>query len=117
MLQILLIGLGLYILIKGNIKITDTREIVRPQSAYLALIMFAYGIANSFLPDNQPVYLLMLYGSLMLISAVFVIKGGRVTSNEAIVQSVNTKRNVIILLVAIAIMVAILYLFTYVIKY
>ena len=49
MVQILLIGIGILILIKGNLKVSDTKEIVRPQSIYWGLIVIAYGIAVSFL--------------------------------------------------------------------
>jgi len=110
MVQILLIVLGLFILIKGNLKVSDTKEIVRPQSIYLGSIVIAYGIAVSFLPD-QLIYSLIFYASLILILAIFLIKGKTITSSEAIVKSTNTKRNLIILLVFIAIVVAVFYFF------
>ncbi len=108
MVQILLIALGLFILIKGNLKVSETKEIVRPQSIYWGLIMLVYGIVIRFLPD-QLIYILIFYASLILISAIFVIKGKTITSGETIVKSVNTKRNLIILLVFIVIIVVVFY--------
>jgi hypothetical protein len=108
MVQILLIGLGILILIKGSLKVSDTKEMVRPQSIYWGLIVIAYGIAVSFLPD-QLIYSLVFYASLILISIIFLAKGKTIASPEAAVKSTDTKRNLIILLVFIAIVVAISY--------
>ncbi|OGZ57260.1 MAG: hypothetical protein A3B96_02870 [Candidatus Spechtbacteria bacterium RIFCSPHIGHO2_02_FULL_43_15b] len=108
MVQILLIGIGILILIKGNLKVSYTKEIVRPQSIYWGLIVIAYGIAVSFLP-NQLIYSLIFYVSLILISAIFLVKGKTIASSEAIIKSTNAKRNLIILLVFGVIVVAVFY--------
>ncbi len=110
MVQILLIGIGILIIIKGNLKVSDTKEIVRPQSIYWGLIVIIYGIAVSFLPD-QLIYSLIFYSSFILILTIFLIKGRTIASSEAIAKSKDTKRNLIILLVFIAIVVTVFYFF------
>jgi len=108
MVQVLLIILGLFLLIKGKIKVSDTREIERPASIYWGIIIIIYGIAVSFLPD-QLTYAILFYASLLLISAIFVIKGKKIITQDASAKASDTKRNLIILLVFIAIIVAIFY--------
>lgn len=112
MIDILLIIIGLFILIKGRLKVSDTKEVVRPQSTFWGLIMIGYGIVlGFFLETTKLVYSLIFFGSLIVISLIFVIKGKTITSSSAIESSKKTKRNLIILLVFIAIIVAVFYFF------
>jgi hypothetical protein len=110
MVQILLIAFGLFILIKGNLKVSDNKEIVRPQSIYWGLIIIAYGIILTFLP-NTLMYGLIFYASLIIISLIFLIKGKTIGSSDATLKATDTKRNLIILLIFLAIIVAIFYFF------
>ena len=108
MVQILLIILGLFILIKGRLRVSDTKEIERPGSIYWGIIIIAYGIAVYFLPDEL-LYTVLFYASLLIISAIFVIRGKKITAPDVSKKASDTKRNLIILLVFIAIMVAVAY--------
>jgi len=109
MVQILLIAIGLFILIKGNFKASDTKEIVRPQSTYWGLIVIVYGLSMFFIPSGQLIYDLIFFASLILISVIFLVKGKTIASTEAVVKSRKTKRNLIILLIFIAIVITVFY--------
>jgi len=111
MIQVALILIGLFILIKGNLKVSDNKEIVRPQSIYWGLIIIIYGIVCGFLPTTQIIYGLIFWISLLLISIIFVMKGKMITSSEAVIKSTDTKRNLIILLIFIGIVAAVSYFF------
>jgi len=109
MVQIVLILLGLFISIKGRLKVSDSKEIVRPQSIFWGLIIILYGLAVSFIPDDHLIYSLVFYISLVVISFIFIAKGRKIESTEATSKSKDTKRNLVILLIFIAIIAAIAY--------
>jgi len=111
MIQILLIIIGLLVLVKGKLKVSDTKEITRPQSIYWGLVLIGYGIASSFIPTTKLIYSLIFYISLVVVSAIFISKGKTIASDGVVVKSSNTKRNVIILLIFVAILITAFYLF------
>ena len=110
MIDILLIIIGLFILIRGRLKVSDTKEVVRPQSIYWGLIMIAYGIFLGFFMETITlIYDLIFFGSLIAISLFFMVKGKPIISSSAVESSKKTKGNLIILLVFIAIIVVVFY--------
>ena len=110
MIQIVLIGIGLFVLAKKRIKISDTKSIARPQTVYLGLIIIAYGVAVFFLPTNL-IYYVALFASLLGISAIFIAKGEPITSSEITTKPTDTKRNALILLIFVAIIAIVGYLY------
>jgi hypothetical protein len=110
MVQILLIAFGAFILLKGSIKLSETRRITRPSSICLGLIVMIYGITLGFIPVGL-IWTALFYGSLFAIFTFFIVRGEKIESREAITKANTTKRNLFILLAFIALIVTIFYLF------
>lgn len=101
MIQIMLIGIGLFLLLRGRIKVTDTKVLARPKSIYLGVIIIAYGLAVFLLPQEL-LYYAIFFASLLAIASFFVLKAEHVESVQASKKSSDTKRNLLILLAFIA---------------
>lgn len=111
MIQIIIFAVGLFLLIGGKLKASSSKEIIRPQSTYLGLIYIAYSLSLSFFSVlENPVLAVSFIGSLILVSAVFISKGKPVDATKVATSSTETRRNLLILLVSVVIMVAIFYL-------
>jgi amino acid permease len=75
--------------------------------------MIAYGLLLGFvIKTDNLIYNLIFFGSLILISLIFVIKGKTIASTSATESSKNTKRNLFILLAFVVIIVIIFYIFS-----
>ena len=111
MLQLALIIIGIVVLVKGSLKVSDTRIVERPQSIYWGIIIILHGVAMSFLPTDRLVYTLALFGLLLIISAIFVVKGKKIESPEALAKAKHTTRNALILLAVVAVLVGFFYFY------
>lgn len=110
MLQIILFIAGLISLIKGKIKVSSDKEIVRPHSVYLGIIFIICALALSFLQIEMP-YNFIIFVFPILVTIFFAAKGKTIDTPEAIKEKKETKRNLIILLAFILVVVAVFYFF------
>ncbi len=108
MLQIILFLAGLTTLIKGKIKVSSDKEIVRPHSIYLGIIFIICAIAISLIQLGLFYDLAFFIFPIILVIG-FAMKGKRIHTPEAVKEKKETKRNLIILLIFIAIIVTIFY--------
>jgi len=109
-LFIILFIAGLVALIKGRIKVSANKEIVRPHSIYLGVIFIICAIALSFLKLEIP-YDLIVFIFPLLITIVFAAMGRSIDTPEAIKEKKETKRNVLILLAFIILVVGVFYFY------
>lgn len=93
MVQILLIVVGLFILLKGSLKISDTKQLTRPRATYLGLLVLAYGVSQYFFISDTFLYGLVFYASLILLSLIIASGAENVPSVSSTTSSSANKRN------------------------
>ncbi|OHA84390.1 MAG: hypothetical protein A2937_01470 [Candidatus Yonathbacteria bacterium RIFCSPLOWO2_01_FULL_47_33b] len=113
MLQVILVIFGILILIKGKLKVSDTKVISRPQSTYWGLVVLAYAVGLNFVPETL-VYGIVFWISLLVVSITFVVKGETIAGVDITTKPTETKRNAMILLGFVVVLVV---LFVYVWKF
>ncbi len=109
MLQIILFLAGLALTVKKRTKITANRELTRPNSIYLGSIFIVCAIVISFFPVDGP-YNLTFFLLPLLATIFFATKGEKIDTADSIKESGDTKRNTVILLGFIALIVVAFYL-------
>ncbi len=105
MIQIILIVAGLALLILGKLKVSNTKTVSRPLSIYWGVILIAYGVALRYLPETLTANL-AFYGSLLIISFIFISKSNTVPQSEVTASSKGSLRNLIILIIFGALLIA-----------
>jgi hypothetical protein len=101
--------MGLFVLIKGRVRVSRTKEVVRPHSIYWGLILIAYGIfLGFFMKTVALLYDLIFFGSLIGISLFFAAKGKPIVSSATIEKDKKTKRNLFILFIVVVLAIAFL---------
>jgi len=108
MVQLILFISGLILLIKGELKISDNKKIVRPQSTYAGIIFIILGIIAFF--TASPMANLIYFGIVIATILVLVVTGKKIESQEAEKKSSETKRNLLILLIFLIVFFGGLYL-------
>lgn len=108
MLQVILVILGLLSIIKGKYKVSKTRVINKPISTYFGLVAIAYGIAISFIPETL-IYGISFWVSLLVVSVILITKGEVVAPDKVESKTPETKRNTIILWIAIIVIAGLFY--------
>ena len=93
MVQILLIVFGFIILLKGSLKISDTKKLTRPRSTYLGLLVLAYGVSQYFFISDALIYSLVFYVSLILLSLIIVSGAENVSPVSNTSSSSSNNRN------------------------
>jgi cobalamin synthase len=108
---LLLIGIGVFIFLKGDIRILDSKRAIRPQAIYWILILITYSLLVVFLSNGDSTYIcLTFYPSLTITLIVFLIKRKTIRHNEdAFAKPIDTKKNLIIFSVFLAIGAIIFY--------
>jgi hypothetical protein len=112
MIQILLIILGIVLLIKGNLKVSSRKRLERPQSIYLGIIFILYGIGINYISFGNLIWSIVYNCSLVFITSIFVSKAKELATPEALTDHKETKRNALILLAFILLVVAVFYYYS-----
>lgn len=91
-LQILLVLCGLFVIFKGDLNLSKSKRLVRPQSSYLGALLIAYGISTFIIsPDNlDSTFYALLYGSLVIILLIFSVKAKKVGPIEGMMRHIDT---------------------------
>jgi len=117
MVQIVLLILGVLLMLKGNLKVSDTKTVTRPASLYWGIIMIVYGVSLNFIPVNNLITDIIFYVSLLVISIIFVLKAKNsipnIDLNKVSTPLPNTKRNTFILLGFLVLIVLIFLYYIY----
>ncbi len=109
MVQVLLIVVGIYLLAKGTVKISSDRELSRPGSTYLGIVLSVYGVGIQ-LVDDSLVSSIVYFASLVAVAFFFVHRFG-VKKESLSEDGKETMRNLAILLVFLAILLVLGYFY------
>jgi len=110
MLQIVLFVAGLITLIKGKIRVSNDKEIVKPYSYFLGIFLIVWAVLVSFLELGMP-YDVIMFVVPVLVTISFSFTGRKIDFSQEDGRK-NKKRTTIIAIVLLAI-IAIALFFAY----
>lgn len=111
MLQIILIILGIGVIVKGRLKVSDAKVITRPLSIYLGFLFMLYGVGMGLVPEVI-LYQVIFYTSLVVIAGMIISMGESIAPTEVTTKPSETGRNVVILVIFVVLVITIFYYFS-----